>query len=90
MGTCIYIWNVAIESEVADTIGSTARVTRKQFHYQALPSQNRCMIWFLSLKLLQQGSSGSQNDTLEKGNIISGSAAEALQTLQILYHLRLT
>ena len=24
MGICIYIWNVATESEVADTIGSTA------------------------------------------------------------------
>ena len=33
MGICIYIWNVATESEVADTIGSTAttrRVARRQ------------------------------------------------------------
>ena len=30
MGICIYIWNLATESEVADTEGSTATTTRRR------------------------------------------------------------
>ena len=42
MGICIYIWNLATESEVADTEGSTATPVSSQEFFVSIGLQARC------------------------------------------------